>query len=42
MGLSLGSRSVADLALKGLERSFAIIEFTPKGEVLRANGQAPT
>ena len=37
MGLSLGSRSVADLALKGLERSFAIIEFTPKGEVLRAN-----
>jgi methyl-accepting chemotaxis protein len=37
MGLSLGSRSVADYALKGLERSFAIIEFTPKGEVLRAN-----
>ena len=37
MGLSFGSRSVAELVLKGLERSFAVIEFSPAGEVLRAN-----
>ncbi|WP_233282164.1 methyl-accepting chemotaxis protein [Caulobacter vibrioides] len=37
MGLSIGTRSVADLVLKGLERSFAVIEFTPTGKILRAN-----
>ncbi len=37
MGLGLGSRLSADSLLKGLERSFAVIEFTPSGEILRAN-----
>ena len=37
MGLGFGSRSVAELVLKGLEVSFAVIEFTPTGEILRAN-----
>ncbi|OYX01797.1 MAG: chemotaxis protein [Caulobacter vibrioides] len=37
MSLSFGSRSVAEQTLKSLERSFAVIEFTPTGKILRAN-----